>query len=146
MKKGLVITGLAFLIGIVLIASANYLILSREKREEASTYKMRIDAVGNRHFDAQWIIDSAAREAVDESNNCTHAAEIAEDYIEDALESEEMNTGPVTFNFESSNIGMGYDDDEDEEYLSVGVTYRVNSEEKEIEKRTTFSENYYGCS
>jgi len=140
MKKGLVITGLAFLTGILLIASANYLILSREKREMGATYKMRIDAVANRHFDAQWIIHSAAEEAL--NGDCEDAADDAEDNIEDALESEEMSTGSVQFSLENVNTRVNYDEDDDPTSFTVEVEYEVNSETHSIRKHEEFEETY----
>ncbi|MFW5902311.1 MAG: hypothetical protein ACOCTT_00275 [archaeon] len=138
MKKALIITGVAFIIAVILLASANYLILGREKRERADQYKMKIDTVTNRHFDTQWIINRTVEEALEEkSENCTEAVEMIEENLGQALNDDLMNVGSVEFGLNSLSVG-----DQCPDGFTVDVDYTVESDDNSISKTEDF-ERYY---
>lgn len=138
MKRALIITGTAFIIAVILLASANYLILGREKRERADQYKMQIDTVLNRHFDAQGIINSTIEEAMEEeSENCTLAIDMAEENLEEALTHQLMDNGPVNFDLDSLNI-----EDDCPSGFTVNLGYSVESEDQSVVKTEEF-EKYF---
>lgn len=140
MKKGLIMVGVAFLIATVMIASANYLVVSKQSMEKSDVYKMKIDAVLNRHNDVKWIINKSVEEARSEATTCTEFAVEISDYLSTAFSQQhlenEWSVGSAQIESEAHSITENCPE------VTVEVNYTVTSKEMDISKSTVFTETY----
>lgn len=108
MKRALVITGLAFMIGMILLASSNYLIVGRQFKSSSNIDKMKIDAVLNRNQDVRWVINRSVEEAKNESSNCQSFAGNLSQHLDNAFSTTHMEnewkTGPANLVSEKHSV------------------------------------------
>lgn len=138
MKTGLVFTGLAFLIGITLVASANYLVLGNQDINQGNTLKMKIDAVTNRNSDVKWIINNTVEEGIDQGNNCSDSASIIESNLNSVQGSSSLDTGAAEANINS----IGVSGESNCPDIQVSVDYIVETDDGNVHKEVNFQETY----
>ncbi len=138
MKKGLVITGLAFIIAVIVIASANYLVISNQNKNKANVVKMKIDAVTNRNQDIKWIINNTVEEGINQGSNCTETTQIIKNNLQQAMADNLTNIGPV----KTQTYSLGTDNSTCPYNFTVNLEYNVKTNNENISIERTFSENY----
>lgn len=139
-QKGLIITGLAFLIALILIASVNYLMLGTQKENQANIVKMQIDAVNNRHQDALGVVNKSIEEAHDNAENCTEFYKNTETYLNESFNNQAIwNTGEANMPSQSHSVENQCDQDNQ---ITVKVDYTIKTNEEEIQKTTELEETH----
>lgn len=136
MNRGLIITGLAFIIAVVLIASVNYVVIGRQSQEEAVKQKMKIDAVIDRNHETYLIIEEAVQDGMGDSADCPSAANVIENYINTALDSGTIDTGPVNVEGTAMVDGSTCPD------IQVNVDYTVETDDGDVHKERSYSKTF----
>ncbi len=131
MKKGLILTGLMFIMALILIASANYVVIGDLAQEEAIKQKMEIDTVINRQQETHVIIEKAIEDGINQGEDCNDAASKIESYINSALNNNLMEQGPITFGHTltvNNNCPST---------ITIEVEYTINTDT--VERKTQFT-------
>lgn len=136
MNRGLIITGLTFLLALILIASVNYIVIGRQSQEEAVKQKLKIDAVIDRNHETHMIIEEAVQDGMGDSPDCPTAASAIENYINIALDSGTIDTGPVNVEGSASVDSSRCPD------IQVNVNYIVETDDGDVHKERSYSETF----